>query len=457
MAVEVLRKASCYEEALHLSKKHGLHTAYLRMQIEDRQDYKDALEYIEQLPTELASGALQLYGKDLVSNLTEETTRFLIELCSPSIQFVEMETEELPAEEESAEKTAEESAEKAEKMAGQPQEEASEAPLEKAIEESLQTPLAKQEVSDSPGDDILNGYCTPDTFIHCFVDYPLQLKYFLHQMIVLRSDCDSTVWNTLLELSLRKDLVEKELRAKMQDACTEAIVNETYQKEAMGILQDPKANYDDDQALILVQMYDFKEGKLYLYRKLQMYSMLLKYYMELGNTEKVIDVCKEFGHQDQSLWIQLLTFYAEMDTVDVVQLLELLQYINDNEIVPPLMVLQILSRNRHLTLGSLRTFIVRCIQDRQRMEKEDTTAADGIKTSIQEMEDEIRMVKTYPLLAEESFLHSTSGKVIQQRKCQGCKQDLDLPSVHFMCGHSYHKNCVDTTIQGCPCCTFVYQ
>lgn len=91
------------------------------------------------------------------------------------------------------------------------------------------------------------------------------------------------------------------------------------------------------------------------------------------------------------------------------------------------------------------------------MEKEDTTAADGIKTSIQEMEDEIRMVKTYPLLAEESFLHSTSGKVIQQRKCQGCKQDLDLPSVHFMCGHSYHKNCVDTTIQGCPCCTFVYQ
>ena len=251
--------------------------------------------------------------------------------------------------------------------------------------------------------------------------------------------------------------MEKELRAKMQDACTEAIVNETYQKEAMGILQDPKANYDDDQALILVQMYDFKEGKLYLYRKLQMYSMLLKYYMELGNTEKVIDVCKEFGHQDQSLWIQLLTFYAEMDTVDVVQLLELLQYINDNEIVPPLMVLQILSRNRHLTLGSLRTFIVRCIQDRQRMEKEDTTAADGIKTSIQEMEDEIRMVKTYPLLAEESFLHSTSGKVIQQRKCQGCKQDLDLPSVHFMCGHSYHKNCVDTTIQGCPCCTFVYQ
>lgn len=28
---------------------------------------------------------------------------------------------------------------------------------------------------------------------------------------------------------------------------------------------------------------------------------------------------------------------------------------------------------------------------------------------------------------------------MQQRKCQGCKQQLDLPSVHFLCGHSYHK------------------
>ena len=28
---------------------------------------------------------------------------------------------------------------------------------------------------------------------------------------------------------------------------------------------------------------------------------------------------------------------------------------------------------------------------------------------------------------------------MQQRKCQSCKQQLDLPSVHFLCGHSYHK------------------
>ena len=47
MAVEVLRKASCYEEALHLSKKHHLFMTYLRIELEDQQQYNEALAYIK--------------------------------------------------------------------------------------------------------------------------------------------------------------------------------------------------------------------------------------------------------------------------------------------------------------------------------------------------------------------------------------------------------------------------
>ena len=38
MAIEVLRRAQCFEEALHLSKKHNLFTTFLRIQIEDKQE-----------------------------------------------------------------------------------------------------------------------------------------------------------------------------------------------------------------------------------------------------------------------------------------------------------------------------------------------------------------------------------------------------------------------------------
>ena len=47
MAVEVLRRASCYEEALHLSKKHHLFMTYLRIELEDQQQYDEALAYIK--------------------------------------------------------------------------------------------------------------------------------------------------------------------------------------------------------------------------------------------------------------------------------------------------------------------------------------------------------------------------------------------------------------------------
>lgn len=47
MAVEVLRNAGCYEEALHLSKKHQLFMNHLRILIEDKRSYTDALAYIK--------------------------------------------------------------------------------------------------------------------------------------------------------------------------------------------------------------------------------------------------------------------------------------------------------------------------------------------------------------------------------------------------------------------------
>ena len=47
MAIEVLRRAQCFEEALHLSKKHHLFTTFLRIQIEDKQDLRAATDYIK--------------------------------------------------------------------------------------------------------------------------------------------------------------------------------------------------------------------------------------------------------------------------------------------------------------------------------------------------------------------------------------------------------------------------
>lgn len=48
IAIKVCRQAST-EDALLLAQKHGMHDWYLKIQIEDRADFKQALEYIGKL------------------------------------------------------------------------------------------------------------------------------------------------------------------------------------------------------------------------------------------------------------------------------------------------------------------------------------------------------------------------------------------------------------------------
>ncbi|CAG2173313.1 unnamed protein product [Oppiella nova] len=50
----------------------------------------------------------------------------------------------------------------------------------------------------------------------------------------------------------------------------------------------------------------------------------------------------------------------------------------------------------------------------------------------------------------------TSPKVFQATKCSACKHPLELPSVHFMCSHSYHQHCFESYAaendSDCPLC-----
>lgn len=238
---------------------------------------------------------------------------------------------------------------------------------------------------------MLNGCCVPENFIQCFVDYPVQLKHFLKAMLEFRENNDSIVWNTILELYLRKDLLMEEMpSASAQD------VDTVYEQEVMSILTDPRAAYDCDQALVLVQMHDFKKGQVFLYEKYRMYSMLVKHFSSTGETERAIETCKHVGKEEPSLWLQLLSNYVEMDTIDTEQLTEVLNYLYENEIVTPLMAFQVLAKNKSITLGMLKKLLIRCLQEKTQLVEEDREKVRQLQASVKEMESEIVDVKTYP-------------------------------------------------------------
>lgn len=60
IAIKVCRQASP-EDALLLAQKHGKHEWYLRIQIEDKREYKKALEYMATLEFEEVLLYLHMY------------------------------------------------------------------------------------------------------------------------------------------------------------------------------------------------------------------------------------------------------------------------------------------------------------------------------------------------------------------------------------------------------------
>ena len=56
---------------------------------------------------------------------------------------------------------------------------------------------------------------------------------------------------------------------------------------------------------------------------------------------------------------------------------------------------------------------------------------------------------------EEITSLATKPVVFQARRCSACGANLDLPTVHFLCKHSFHQKCInqgDDTVE-CPVCT----
>lgn len=67
---------------MYLAKLHRQHDMVLRILLEDLKQHAEALRYIHTLDFFEAEKNIKQYGKDLMAQVPEETTKLLMELCS---------------------------------------------------------------------------------------------------------------------------------------------------------------------------------------------------------------------------------------------------------------------------------------------------------------------------------------------------------------------------------------
>ncbi|XP_012139382.1 vacuolar protein sorting 11 isoform X2 [Megachile rotundata] len=379
IAIKVCRQASP-EDALLLAQKHNRHEWYLRIQIEDKHEYKKALEYMATLEFEEAESNMKKYGNILIENVPNESTQFLKTLC----------TKYRPS----------------------------------------NKPLVDQEMLDGTVDQYFDK-ANPEDFIHLFLNNSERLVEFLEHLVKTDTKWSTLVYNTLVEHYLH-----------VWSALDNNVTKVQYEQKIIRLLQSSEACYDRDQILILCHQHNFRRGLIFLYEESKLYQEILRFHLREGDSEQVLATCKRFGHQDPNLWVQALWSVARNKDAPTKLLADILGYIAQERLLSPLMVIDAISTSLSCTLGDVRTYLNSVLRQEHEQTQADIELTDKYRADTQKIREQIESIKNNTI-------------IFQGSRCSACRDQLELPSVHFMCQHSYHQHCFQSFSENeneCPAC-----
>ncbi|KAJ3878139.1 hypothetical protein F5051DRAFT_439919 [Lentinula edodes] len=514
-AIRVCRQAGYFEHAGYLAKKYERHEDYLRIQIEDAGKYSEALLYLRKLGMDAAEGNLARYGRALLSNLPQETTELLIDLCTTTldttVEVIDNTGEETPIS--AVSKSTAGGASylsyltlHRNSIAGQASETATvAAPSVKTVRVgdidgstirrsgSLNSdgasgtprgisppPTALSTIGIAPmsarsPNVNLSKRLSPRLYFAHFVDHMEQFVVFLETVALRRwgqsvdensqkdmsdpsrlsttPDIDDeedrhdqvAVWNTLLELYLTLPGISSSLGSSApQDEIA-------LKEKALRVLRSETIPYDTTHALILCSSRGYTKGLVLLWEKMGMYEDVLRFWMERDKegatpeaSTQVLKHLQLYGPKHPHLYTLVLRFLTStpvlfsrhMDDVK-----EVIQHIDQESIMPPLGIIQVLSRNDVASVGLVKEWLIeRITQERGEIQ------ADREWVSSYRMETAAKLNQVQELSDPEH------PKVFHVTRCSTCGGQLDLPSIHFMCNHSYHQRCLPDNETECPNC-----
>ncbi|XP_048036590.1 vacuolar protein sorting-associated protein 11 homolog [Megalobrama amblycephala] len=269
-----------------------------------------------------------------------------------------------------------------------------------------------------------------EEFIPVFANNPRELRAFLEHMIEVDPFSSEGVYDTLLELRLQDWAHEQDPGKK-----------KVLQEAALSLLRSDNTVFD--KALVLCQMHNFKEGVLYLYEKGKLYQQIMHYHMQNEEYGKVVEACKRYGDNEVCLWEQALGYFARKEENCKAYISEVLQHIDENNLMPPLLVVQTLAHNSTASLSVIKDYLINKLERETQQIEEDERKIQQYREETTHLRAEIQELKT-------------CAKIFQKTKCSMCNSPLELPSVHFLCGHSFHQHCLESFAESeaeCPTCT----
>uniref|UniRef100_A0A1I8BXT0 RING-type domain-containing protein n=1 Tax=Meloidogyne hapla TaxID=6305 RepID=A0A1I8BXT0_MELHA len=246
------------------------------------------------------------------------------------------------------------------------------------------------------------------------------------------------------ELSISGQLQDVHLRnALLEQRLKRLESGEDYSKEVIDEILQLIGPDNFEQALLLEKRYNCPSLIMNILRLQNRKDELLRYLLSEGNIIEVIELCGEKALRE--MWIDLIGHVcAGPNKTKKDDLIALLKRISQSDLLHPLVVLEMLSKDDSLQVGDIRDYIVAWLEKQNAAIKisenklrEQQKRLEGMNAEIDDLENNVQ--------------------VFQVSKCAVCNNPLQVPSIHFLCRHSYHANCFESysgnSPDQCPACT----
>ncbi|KAG5497730.1 hypothetical protein JKF63_03996 [Porcisia hertigi] len=295
------------------------------------------------------------------------------------------------------------------------------------------------------------------------------------------SSTHAVLYNTLLELYMTSDL-KNDLRLVPQTVAaydsvgdtpprittragglasstsTAEFPSEPYKRrleQALTFLEAYKGLYDPYLALSHAHQHNFQDGILYLLRFLGLPGEIQVYYsakLDDSNatpaerheaTMKLFQACKESSPSKSStsaMWMTLLSQLVRSTKTEWLDIVNVLDYIEAHDALPPVVVLEILRNSPQCTLDlrTVRSYCQRCLLKQARQVQEVSMQTSKRLSEIERIKREVVALQS-------------SAVIFQSTACAHCHQTLETPTVYFMCKHAFHHRCLYTPTE-CNIC-----
>ncbi|KAI8873007.1 hypothetical protein GQ42DRAFT_114913, partial [Ramicandelaber brevisporus] len=281
-----------------------------------------------------------------------------------------------------------------------------------------------------------------------FADNPFQLIVFLENVTQHRWNIEFITNINLQSSSTRNTLNSDEIETCRQTLTTllelyllapfpstaSSLSLEEARGRAARILLNPRVSINRDQALAICRAKDFERGLTIIYeRQAPWLRMVL---VDNQDIDGARDILNRFGPQSPVLYTTALSLLLGEATsllhtdVGREMLLHLLGEIDERRLISPLEMIRRLSKPAGVvTLGMVRPFLKRAIESVEQSTADSAAQVQASRTDVERKRAEIDELQR-------------GCVVFQATKCSLCGMSLDLPTVHFLCRHSYHARCL---------------